>query len=224
MKLWIAATVIVVAGILLLVATREVPVKQAAPVDLTPEDRTFLLDLARQTLRAHVSGYPEPTIDDAALADELKADAACFVTLNKGVALRGCILDSFVPHEAVYRNVMRNVILAGTGDPRFPPVESEELDALTIEISILGRPYPIEFDGPDELVSILRPGIDGVILTTSFGSSTYLPQVWKQLPDAEQFLTELCRKQGAPGDCWRTDNLLRVEIYQVNHFGEADVP
>jgi AMMECR1 domain-containing protein len=70
-------------------------------------------------------------------------------------------------------------------------------------------------------VAALRPGIDGVILTTTYGSSTYLPQVWEQIPDPELFLTELCRKHGAPGDCWRTDDLVRVEVYQVHHFEEA---
>jgi len=144
------------------------------------------------------------------------------VTLSKARQLRGCILDSFAPHEAIYQNVMRNVLLAATQDSRFPPVTPEELEEISIEISVLGRSYPIQFEDSAELLTILRPGIDGVILTTSFGSSTYLPQVWEQLPDPEQFLTELCRKHGALGECWRTNDLLRVELYQVNHFGASD--
>jgi len=196
--------------------------ERIGPIDLSASDRAFLLDLARRTLRAQLEGEPAPLIDEDALSVPLKTEAPCFVTLTEGGRLRGCILDSFVPHEPIVRNVMRNVILAATGDPRFSPVTAGELPSLTIEVSILGRPYAISFEGPEELVTALRPGVDGVILSTTYGSSTYLPQVWDQIPDPETFLSELCRKHGAPGDCWRTADLLRVEIYQVNHFGEDE--
>ena len=221
MKLWVIGSVLLVAGVLLLVGTREVPMERVGPLELSAEEQAYLLDLARRTLRAHLSGAAGPTIDETTLSERLRTNAACFVTLNKGGRLRGCILDSFMPHEAIFRNVMRNVVLAATGDPRFPLVTLEELDEITVEISVLGRSYPIRFEDSDELLSILRPGIDGVILTTSFGSSTYLPQVWEQLPDPALFLTELCRKHGAPGDCWKSNDLLHVELYQATHFGEV---
>jgi len=197
--------------------------ERTGPVELTSDEKAFLLDLARRTLHAHLTEESPPEVEKASLGSRLTVEAACFVTLTEDGSLRGCILDSFVPHEPIYRNVMRNVILAATGDPRFAAVDSAELDQLTIEVSVLGRPYPISVDDPDELVEALRPGVDGVILTTAHGSSTYLPQVWEQIPDPEEFLSELCRKHGAPGDCWRTDELLRVEVYQVNHFSESDL-
>jgi len=222
MKLWVIGVAIVAVGVLLLVGGREASMDRTEPIELTSAEESFLLDLARRTLHAHLAEQSKPEFDEASLSDNLRTEAPCFVTLQAEGRLRGCILDSFVPHEPIHRNVMRNVILAATGDPRFPPVTLEEVDGITIEISVLGRPYPIAFETPDELAATLRPGIDGVILTTTYGSSTYLPQVWEQLPDPETFLTELCRKHGAPGDCWRTDDLVRVEIYQVAHFGEAE--
>jgi len=198
------------------------PMEPRGPIELSLSEKEMLLGLARASLRAHLAGEDAASVDEAEIPAGLMHDAACFVTLTDRGRLRGCILDSFVPHEPIYANVMRNVILAATGDPRFPPVTSDELASLSIEVSVLGRPYPIELFGPESLVATLRPGIDGVILTTTFGSSTYLPQVWEQIPDPEEFLTELCRKHGAPADAWRTDELIRVELYQVNHFGEAD--
>jgi AmmeMemoRadiSam system protein A len=222
MKLWVLGTAIVVAGALILVGTREAPVEKVGPLEFTSQEKQILLDLARETLRTELSGEAAPEVDASALPEALRAEAACFVTLKKEERLRGCILDAFLPHEPVYANVMRNVLLAATHDPRFPPVSPEEVDGLSIEISILGRSYAIGFESPEELISSLRPGVDGVILTTTYGSSTYLPQVWEQLPDPEVFLSELCRKHGAPGECWKTKDLLRVEVYQANHFGEAD--
>ena len=194
----------------------------SGPLALTSEEKVELLTLARASLRAHLEGTSPPVIDERALSAALREHAACFVTLTEGGSLRGCILDSFRPHESVARNVARNVVLAATVDARFSPVRRDELDRLTIEVSVLGRPYAIPHSPPDRLIAALRPGVDGVILTTAFGTSTFLPQVWEQIPDVSMFLSELCRKQGAPSACWETKELLRVEVYQVTHFSEAD--
>lgn len=195
---------------------------ETTPLTLTTREKAQLLLWAREALRAHLTDAPAPSISQDDLTDGLRSPAACFVTLTKAGVLRGCILDSFVPHEPVYKNVMRNVVLAATVDTRFPPVTLDELDALRIEVSVLEPPSPLTEISPESLLTTLRPGIDGVILTSTYGSATFLPQVWAQLPDPETFLAELCRKHGAPGDCWRTDDLLRVERYQVDHFEEED--
>jgi len=147
-------------------------------------------------------------------------NAACFVTLTKDGQLRGCILDQFAAHEPIYLNVLRNVVLAATLDARFAPVRLEELPHLAIEISVLDRPRKLEYDGPEALLAALRPGVDGIILTTQSGSSTFLPQVWEQLPVPEEFLDNLCLKQGAPADCWREPPYPRIETYSVWHFAE----
>jgi AmmeMemoRadiSam system protein A len=194
---------------------------QSGPLKLTAAEEATLLALARASLRALLEGSSPPSIDERALPPALREQAPCFVTLTESGTLRGCILDSFQPHESVARNVARNVVLAATVDSRVSQVRPEELDRLTIEISILGQPYAIPHSPPAHLTASLRPGIDGVILKTTFGTATFLPQVWEQLPDVETFLSELCRKQGAPSDCWRTRDLLRVEVYQVTHFSEA---
>ena len=189
---------------------------------LPAEDCRTVLALARESLRAHLRGIDPPPLDVQRLTPGLQRVAACFVTLTKNRQLRGCILDSFSAHESIAENVARNVVLAATADPRFPPVREDEVDALAIEVSVLGAPYDIDVTTPEDLISRIRPNIDGVILTSTLGSSTFLPQVWQQLPDPVQFLGELCRKHGAPADCWTTDALLRIQLYQAEHFSDAD--
>jgi AmmeMemoRadiSam system protein A len=212
----------VAAGAVAFFVSKEVVVPQHGPVSLGVSEKRLLLHLAREALAAHVAGRSPSSVEETLLTPGVREEAPCFVTLTQRGALRGCILDSFAAHEPIYRNVQRNVVLAATADPRFPPVRAAELGSLTIEISILGSPYPLEFEDPDDLIRKLSPGIDGVILTTTYGTSTFLPQVWEQLPDPQVFLGELCRKHGAPSDAWRTDALLRLEVYQVNHFSEPD--
>ena len=187
---------------------------------LSIEDQRLVLRLARARLRQIATGEPAPEILEGEISHALKRDAACFVTLTKNGSLRGCILDSFAPHEPLYKNVLRNVILAATSDPRFPPVKPSEVDDIRIEISVLDCPRPLAFSDPHDLVSKLVPGRDGVILTTRYGKSTYLPQVWDDLPDPVEFLSSLCQKQGAPAGCWRSDPTIKIEIYHVFHFSE----
>ena len=76
---------------------------QSGPLKLTAAEETTLLDLARASLRAHLEGSPPPSIDERALSSSLRESAACFVTLTEDGSLRGCILDSFQPHESVAR-------------------------------------------------------------------------------------------------------------------------
>jgi len=193
---------------------------RSTPAPLSEAEQATLLRIARARLTAELQGDPPPDPTAEGLTPALERPASAFVTLTIDGRLRGCILDRFEPHEPLYRNVERNVIMAATADPRFPPVSLEELDRISIEISVLDPPRPLRVEGPEDLIASLRPGVDGVILTTPTGTSTFLPQVWEQVPDPEDFLSELCRKQGAPGDCWRETSRLRIETYTVQHFGE----
>ncbi len=214
-KWWLAVVLVVAASITVVSMMNKEQEK-----GLRTGEQRMLLEMARTRLREFLSGAQVTDKDKADIPAALKREAACFVTLTKKGLLRGCILDSFNAHEAMYKNVLRNVVLAATADPRFPRVSLSEVDDIKIEISVLDRPSLLEFSSPEDLVSKLVPGEDGVILTTSQGSSTYLPQVWEDLPDAIQFLSSLCQKQGASADCWRNDPSARIEIYHVLHFSE----
>ncbi len=220
---WVVALVLLSAWLLLGVAG-EAPVIERENIPdllrLSIQEQQLLLDVARDTLEAHVHGVEPPQIDEMTYPEDLRQHAACFVTLTKDGRLRGCILDRFEPHESVLANVARNVVLAASHDPRFSAVRPEELARIVIEISILGLPNEVSYSSPDELVSLLVPGVDGVILTIGGSTSTFLPQVWRQIPDPEQFLSELCLKQGAAADRWRQEPLPKIELYKVLHFSE----
>ena len=127
-------------GIISLSMLKVADMQDVTPVRLSEDEKSYLLRLAREALEAELSKRPAPAVPPERITPGIAREAACFVTLTEEGRLRGCILDSFIPHEPIYRNVMRNVILAATADPRFPPVTPQELPLLTIEISVLGRP------------------------------------------------------------------------------------
>jgi AmmeMemoRadiSam system protein A len=190
---------------------------------LTESDKDTLLVLARKTLTQYLKDGKLPQVDEHLLNKSLRENGACFVTLlKKGSGLRGCI-GIFQRTDPLYRNVMGRAIAAALYDSRFPAVTYDELKDIKLDISVLTEPEKLEFTSADDLLKKLRPSVDGVILKTRFGSSTFLPQVWEQLPDKEQFLYHLSTKHGAPGMIWKEEpDKIQVQIYQAIVFGEKE--
>jgi len=187
---------------------------------LTQEEGGFLVRLAREEIASVLSGRGDVSVDGHEVPRALRRCGAAFVTLTRGPELRGCMIDRFDAHEPLYRNVLRNAVLAATGDARFSPVTLEEVPSLRIEVSILGPLGPLRFRSPDELAERLVPGRDGVLLTTEVGRSTFLPQVWREYPDPATFLSRLCEKQGASADRWCKSPPVRVEVYRATVVSE----
>lgn len=190
--------------------------------NLSPEQGQLLVKLARQTLAERFSKrIPQDDIDalDAALNDScFQAACGTFVTLTLNGQLRGCI-GSLTSDEPIRIGVRRNAINAAFHDPRFSPLNAADFEKVEIEVSILSEPQPLEYRDGADLLKKLRPGLDGVILRKDHASATFLPQVWKQLPQAHDFLSHLCMKAGLAADAWEHAKL-EISTYQVQHFHE----
>jgi AmmeMemoRadiSam system protein A len=104
-------------------------------------------------------------------------------------------------------------------DPRFYPVTPDEVEQLTIEISILTAPQRLALDRPADLPNRIRPGIDGVTLSRGGHRATYLPQVWDKIPNPTDFLDSLSQKMGLPSRAWAQEGT-EAEVYQVEEFSE----
>jgi AmmeMemoRadiSam system protein A len=188
---------------------------------LAPPERRALLTLARASIRHGLeTGRPLP-VDLDAQPDTLRAERAAFVTLHRDTQLRGCIghLEAVQP---LARDVAENAFAAAFRDPRFPPLTAGEFDSLHIDISVLTPSEPIAFASEAELIALLRPGIDGVILEDSAAGQgrrgTFLPSVWEQLPQPREFLRHLKQKAGLSPDYWSDG--LRAWRYRTESFGE----
>jgi hypothetical protein len=144
-----------------------------------------------------------------------KAQGASFITLEKNGQLRGCI-GSLQAHRPLIADVAANAYSAAFKDPRFPAVKAGELDDLVLKISILSTPAEMKFSSEADLLAQFRPGEDGLILQEGSRRGTFLPQVWEQLPEIEQFWAHLKRKAGLPNDHW--SKTLRVWRYSTESF------
>ena len=162
-------------------------------------------------------------LDVPLMADErapwLNEPGACFVTLTQHGQLRGCI-GSLQAHRALLMDIKSNAISAALHDPRFIPLSPEELTITSLEISLLGPSCPMEFRNEADALSGLQPGTDGVVLEYGRFKSTFLPQVWDQLPNPRQFMMHLKRKAGLPDDFWHAD--IKLSRYSVIKYSEVD--
>ncbi len=186
--------------------------------ELNKEEQEFLLRLARDTLELYLKEKKTPELNPKEVPEKLKNVQGGFVTLHKKGNLRGCI-GHIIPQEPLYKCIMDNAINAALHDTRFPPVTYDELKDIDIEISVLTVPKKLEYSSPDDLLEKLAPLKDGVVLKSGWRQSTFLPQVWEQLPDKVEFLEHLCLKQGSSSDCWKNPDTV-VEIYHAQVFGE----
>lgn len=200
---------------------------------MSSERRTILLTLARQAIedaldasgtRSQTTGreaaWMDNETDPATGVHWLRSPGASFVTLTQRGQLRGCI-GSLEAHRALYTDVQANAIAAALRDPRFPPLAAAELRLTRVEVSLLSATEPLAFDSEADALAQLRPGVDGVLLEYGALRSTFLPQVWDQLPGPKDFLSQLKRKAGLPGDFWH--NGLRLRRYSVDKFQEAAI-
>jgi len=186
---------------------------------LTDAEKLSLLRLARESLENAVRNKDLPELDPSWLTPALQADGASFVTLTIHGELRGCI-GALQAYQSLASDVREHAVAAGLQDYRFPAVRVGELSRIHIEVSRLTQSMPLIYTNADDLLTKLRPGVDGVILNDGSRRSTFLPQVWAQIPDPVEFLSHLCSKMGAAPNLWRHKHL-DVKIYQVEEFQES---
>ena len=175
----------------------------------------ILLRIARLSI-AGALGDSYETDDSAAWLQEL---GATFVTLTQKGQLRGCI-GSLQAHRSLLDDVKANAAAAALHDPRFEPLTAPELEITEIEVSLLSALQPMQFSSEANALAQLRPGVDGVVLEYGRYRSTFLPQVWEQLPDAVQFMAQLKLKAGLPAHFWAAE--VKLQRYTVSKFKESD--
>ncbi len=155
--------------------------------------------------------YPEP----------LRQNGASFVTLNRVGRLRGCI-GTIDAHRPLCADIAANAIGSGFFDTRFTPLTPDDLNGLTISISVLTPKTERNFAGEEELLDLIRPQIDGLVIADGNMRAVYLPSVWEQIPDKRQFLTQLKLKAGMTADHWSPN--FKAWTYQADKTTPTPFP
>lgn len=185
-------------------------------MSLIPEQRLELLALARASIEAALSRGELVPPPEEPLNPGLIRPGASFVTLRVGEDLRGCC-GTIEAQRPLHIDVWNNAWASAFADPRFPALTPDEWAGTGIEISVLSEPEACDVGSEQELLEVLRPGTDGVILQAGGRRSTFLPAVWEQLPEPRQFIRHLKLKAGWPADFWSSD--MQVWRYTTESFG-----
>lgn len=179
----------------------DVNATELTATELTAAELAALAEIATRSVGDAVGRQQRFDPDPADYPWELRRPAAVFVTLRRRGVLRGCIgtMEAVMPLVQAAADRAR---AAAFDDPRFPPVSPWELDDLHVEVAVLTPMEPFEVGGYDDLVATLRPSVDGLLVEAGTFRATFLPAVWKELPEPGDFVAALWHKAGLAPRAW----------------------
>jgi uncharacterized protein (TIGR00296 family) len=183
-------------------------------------DGELAVHIARAAIDARVLGQPMRPFEVPAHFEE---KSGAFVTINTHPAgeLRGCI-GYPQPFFPLAKSIEKAAEAAATDDPRFPPMQADELDQVRVEVSILTPPRLIEVKKPKELPAHITIGTDGLSIAQGPYRGLLLPQVAvEEHFDAADFLSQACMKAGLLPDAW-LEPATRVYTFQAEVFTESN--
>ncbi len=185
---------------------------------ISNEDGEILVKTARRIVTEYLNSRTKAKLDEKFVTN-FSFNSGAFVTLNNQMGLRGCV-GFPLPDKKLYNALVDAAIASATEDPRFPSVNSQELEEITFEVTVLTPPEVIHVSDTTEYPSQIKVGRDGLIVRHGSTSGLLLPQVpieyrWTE----EEFLSNTCEKAGLTKDCWR-DKETQVQKFEGIVFKE----
>jgi len=189
-------------------------------MEIGAEDGNFLVRTAREVVEEYVRHRSRLAVP-ADTPESLKEKAGVFVTLSTypDEGLRGCIGHPY-PDSPLIEALIDSAVSACSRDPRFPPVQDRELEGLVVEVTVLTPPEVIRVRKPSEYPKNIKVGKHGLIVRQGWYQGLLLPQVAvEQGWDAEEFLSQTCRKAGLPLTAW-IDRETQISRFEGIVFAE----
>ncbi|MGI9565709.1 MAG: TIGR00296 family protein [Nitrosopumilus sp.] len=181
------------------------------------DDGKELVKMARNSVTEFLRNNSK--IGDSKFNLKFSSNLGVFVTINKQDLLRGCI-GYPLPIKKLSEGLIDAAISAATNDPRFPSINLDELNQITFEVTILTEPIEIKVDIPEDYLSLIKVGRDGLIVENAYTSGLLLPQVPTEYGwNAEEFLSHTCEKAGLDRNAWK-DKSTKVSKFEGVIFKE----
>lgn len=175
--------------------------------NISQADGELLVKTARKIITEFLKNNKKPQINSD-FESKFSFASGVFVTLNKNNNLRGCI-GYPLPSQKLSQALFDASLSAALDDPRFEPVKFDELNGITLEVTVLTPPQEIIVNDPIEYPSKIKVGRDGLIVKYSFYSGLLLPQVpieygWNEI----EFLEHTCEKAGLEKNFWKNKDVV----------------
>ncbi len=180
---------------------------------LTSKEKTILLEIAHMAIKSAVGKEdiaPEPREENA-----LNIRSGCFVTIKQNGELRGCI-GNFQSDLPLFKEVAEMAAASACKDPRFYPLQPNELENISLDISVLS---PLEKIGT---IDEIKVGIHGIYMEKGYYRGVLLPQVATEHNwDRETFLNQTCIKAGLPTDSWKAEET-DIYVFSAEVFSDDE--
>ncbi len=176
-------------------------------------DGQFLINLARKSIEHFFEKKEVLVVDEHELRDKYLEEFGCFTTLKMHPShqLRGCIGFPIAVYP-LYEGIIHSAISAAFEDPRFYPLTRKEYEQVLVEVTILSPLQLVEVDDPEEYLTKIKVGRDGLVVEAGHYRGLLLPQVpVEEKWDEKTFLEHTCLKAGLPPNAWLWKN---VKIYR----------
>lgn len=184
-------------------------------MNISTAEKKLLLETARKSIISFFTkeAIPEPNFEKHPV---LKSNCGAFVTITQKGKLRGCI-GYIISDQPLFETICDAAVQASQNDPRFPSVKQNEIEKLSLEISILSEPFPL--NNYDEI----EVGKHGLILEEKGYRGLLLPQVpIEHRMNKEEYLDAICRKTGLPSGYWK-DKKLKLSGFTATVFSEESL-
>lgn len=189
---------------------------------LALNDGAILVQVARASVEQFVRRGAVAALNLAQLPTAVQRNGATFVTLRQEGRLRGCI-GNVVEERPLAESVAQNAIAAASRDPRFPPVTSNELAELAVEVTVLTPLRLLAYRDYDDLLLKIQPVKDGVMLKLGARRGVLLPQMWERISTTANFLKATAEKANiSQAQLLTRPPIVAVYTFQAQHFMEPD--
>jgi len=179
------------------------------------ETQKILQSVGQESIEYGLAFASTKLIDSRTYPQPIQEKRASFVTIKIEEKLRGC-MGSLKPRMPLVSDVSHNAFAAAFNDPRFPSLSRDEFEKISIGISVLSPSSKVEFASQEDLLDKLQPKTDGFILRYRQQTGTFLPVVWENISEPEQFLKHLKAKAGLSPDFWSEE--ITIERFTATCF------
>lgn len=184
-------------------------------MEITLEEKKILLSIARNSIASVFNGT-KPASFNSSEYPLLNSHCGAFVTLTINHRLRGCI-GYIISDKPLIETVSEAARFAAFEDYRFGALTEKEFEKVSIEISILSEPFPM--NGYEDIVI----GRHGLILEEKGRRGLLLPQVpVEHHMDRDQYLDAICEKTGFPAGYWKNKQL-KINLFTADVFNEFEM-
>jgi len=181
------------------------------------KNRKLLLNLSRRAIEYYFDTHQILHPDLSDIPYEICEKKGVFITLYYKNQIRG--RTGYIdPIKDLWEAVIENSVNVAFFNHKFKALDREELDDITIEISIISPIKKIIYNTPEELLKRIEKG-KGILIKKGMHSASFLPDAWDYVDSKADFLDNLCLKSKLKANTWELEKL-EIYSFDTETFGE----